>query len=74
MIVWHLLYSKGRMNGIGLFPSAISAIETACRMLDDGYEIRSIGRGHPTGTPNRARLIELHAFWVQGRIARNIPG
>jgi hypothetical protein len=39
---------------------AAEAIQDACRRLDDGYEIRSIGLGHPIDTDNPECLAALH--------------
>jgi hypothetical protein len=67
---WHLCYDKGAASGYSVYPGAEEAIKDACRRLDDGYEITSIGLGHPAGADNGECLAALHDYWQKIRSMR----
>ncbi|MDR3440848.1 hypothetical protein [Telmatospirillum sp.] len=40
---WHVQYRKDGKDGIEMHPTPERAIDAACRMLDDGYDVYGIG-------------------------------
>ena len=48
-------------------PSPPDAIETACRVIDDGYDVFGIGTGPLTDSIERDQIVRIYALWARTR-------
>jgi len=66
-MTWHVQYRKDEVDGIGWHPSPETAIEAACRLLDDGYDVYGIGTGPLTDSIDREQIACIYAIWVRAK-------
>ena len=67
-MTWHVQFTKlGGVTEIVRFTTPERAIEEACRMLDDGYDVFGIGTGPLSDSIDRGQITRIHEIWKAGR-------
>ena len=70
-MTWHLRYQKDGTNHITWHPSPEAAIETACRLIDDSYDVCGIGTEMLVDTISRGEIARIYAFWARAMTPLN---
>ncbi len=55
------------MDHIERHPSPERAIEAACCLIDDGFDVYGIGTGPLTDSITRDQIARIYALWVRAR-------
>ncbi len=55
------------MDHLAMFPSAEAAIENACRLMDDGYDVFGIGVGDLTNSIEPDQIAGIYAMWARAK-------
>ena len=50
-----------------MFPSPETAIENACRLIDDGHEVFGIGTGELADSIEPEQIARIYAIWTRGK-------
>ena len=50
-----------------MFPSPETAIENACRLIDEGHDVSGIGTGDPTDSIEPEQIARIYAIWTRGK-------
>lgn len=64
---WHVQYRRGGMDHLAMFPSAEAAIENACRLIDDSYDVFGIGTGDLADSIEREQITGIYAMWARAK-------
>jgi len=64
-MTWHVQYRRGLTNHLVMHPSPELAIEAACRLIDDGYDVYGIGTGPLTDSIAKDAIARIHAVWAK---------
>ena len=65
----HIQYRHEGIAQIARFSSAEDAIDTACRVIDDGHEVYAIGTGPLTDSIGVNEIASLYALWARAENA-----
>jgi hypothetical protein len=66
-MTWHVQYRELTVNHIVRHPSPEDAIEAACRLIDDGYDVFGIGTGPLTDSIERDCIARIYALWARAK-------
>jgi hypothetical protein len=66
-MTWHVQYLKGSVEHIVRFPAPEEAIEAACRLIDDGWDVYGIGTGPLTDSIARQEIARIYNFWARAK-------
>ena len=64
---WHVQYRDETGEHIMRLPSPERAIESACRLLDDGGDVFGIGTGPLTDSIARDQIARIYALWMRAK-------
>ncbi len=64
---WHVQYRRDGIDHIVKCPSPEEAIETACHLIDDGFDVYGIGTGPLTDSIGREEIARIYAFWMRAK-------
>jgi hypothetical protein len=67
-VTWHVQYRDVPTDHIARHPTPEKAIEAACGLLDDGYDVYAIGTGPLTDSIARAEIDRIYAMWTRAKI------
>jgi hypothetical protein len=70
---WHVQYRRGGTDHLVMFPSPETAIENACRLMDDAYDVFGIGTGAPTDSIEREQIAGIYAIWSRAKSPVPVP-
>lgn len=65
--MWHVQYRKNAVDHIDRHPTPQTAIEAACNLLDDGYDVYGIGTGPLTDSIDQDQVTRIYAIWVRAK-------
>jgi hypothetical protein len=63
LMEWHVQYRKDGAEHITMHPSPETAIEAACRLIDDGNDVYGIGTGPLTDYIGKDVIAKIYALW-----------
>jgi hypothetical protein len=66
-MIWHVQYRKDAIELIERHPTPEAAIEAACRLIDDGYDVYGIGTGTFFDSIEREQIARIYAMWDRVR-------
>jgi hypothetical protein len=66
-MTWHVQYRKGSVDRIVRFPAPEEAIEAACCLIDDGWDVCGIGTGPLTDSITREEIARIYNFWARAK-------
>jgi hypothetical protein len=64
---WFVRYKKSAEDQLARMRTPEQAIETACRLLDDGCEVYGIGTGALTDSIEKEQIARIYDLWVRAR-------
>jgi hypothetical protein len=64
-MIWHVQYRRDRVDHITRHLSPEKAIEAACGLIDDGYDVYGIGTGPLTDSIGPEHIAEIYAIWAR---------
>jgi hypothetical protein len=67
---WFVRYKKSAEDHLERMRTPEHAIETACRLLDDGWEVYGIGTGPLTDSIEKEQIARIYDLWVRARPRR----
>jgi hypothetical protein len=68
MMTWHVQFTThGGYSEVMRFLTPERAIEEACRLLDDGYDVIGIGTGPLTDSIARLEIERIYVMWAELR-------
>src|ERR1700730_16468545 len=59
-MMWHVQYRKDAASHVARHPSPEQAIEAACRLFDDGYDVHGVGTGPLTDSIDREQIGRIY--------------
>jgi len=68
IVTWHIQYRKGAADHTVRHPTPEVAIEQACRLIDDGYDVYGIGTGPLTDSIAKDTIARIYAIWARARV------
>jgi len=66
-MVWHVKYRYQAVDHIERYPTPERAIEEACRLIDQGREVRGIGTGPLSDSIRRDQIDLIYGIWVRAK-------
>jgi hypothetical protein len=66
-MTWHVQYRKYGTNRIGRHRTPELAIEAACHLIDDGYDVYGIGTGPLTDSVGKEQIARIYNMWARAR-------
>ena len=70
-MTWHIQYRQGTTDHIVRHPSPEGAIEAACRLIDEGWDVFGIGTGELRDSVGRETIARIYDIWVRAKPLRN---
>jgi hypothetical protein len=67
-MTWHVQYRKDAADHIERHSSPERAIEAACRLIDDGYDVYGVGTGPLTDSIERDQIARIYAMWARTKL------
>ena len=67
-MAWHVQYRQDGSDRIARLPSPEAAIEVACHLIDDGYDVFGIGTGPLVDSIERDQIARIYACWARARV------
>ena len=64
-MTWHVRYRKDAADHIERHPSPERAIEAACRLIDDGFDVYGVGTGPLSDSIEREQIARIYAMWAR---------
>jgi hypothetical protein len=64
---WHVQYRKDATDHIERHPSPERAIESACRLIDDGCDVYGVGTGPLSDSIEREEIARIYAMWARAK-------
>jgi len=64
-MTWHVQYREGGTDHLVRYPTPEEAIESACRLIDEGCDVYGMGTGSLSTSINRNEIARIHAFWAR---------
>ena len=71
-MTWHIQYRSDTTDRIERHPSPERAIEAACCLIDEGYDVYGIGTGPLTDSVDREQIARIYAMWVREKLPLGI--
>jgi hypothetical protein len=68
--VWHVQYRRDTIDHSATHSSPEAAIETACRLIDDGCDVYGIGTGPRTDSIGQREIARIYALWARAKPRR----
>ena len=66
-MTWHVQYRQDAADRLATFPTPEEAIEAACRLIDDGHDVRGIGLGSPDVSITKDAIARIYAIWARAK-------
>jgi hypothetical protein len=66
-MTWHVQYRRGAAEVVARYPSPELAIETACRLIDDGCDVYGIGTGPLADSIAKDQISRIYAIWARAK-------
>jgi hypothetical protein len=66
-MTWHVQYRNQAGDHIAQHPGPELAIEAACRLMDDGWDVYGIGTGPLTDSIDKEQIARIYAMWMRPR-------
>jgi hypothetical protein len=66
-VTWFVRYIKSAADYIVRMGTPEQAIETACRLLDDGCDVYGVGTGPLTDSIGKDEIARIYDMWVRAR-------
>jgi hypothetical protein len=73
-MMWHVQYRKNTTSHVARHPSPEQALEAACRLIDDGRDVYSVGTGALTDSIDREEIARIYAMWAREKFPFQISG
>jgi hypothetical protein len=64
---WHVQHHENGVGRVGSHSSPEAAIEAACRLIDQGYDVDGIGAGPLTNSIAKDEIARIYALWDRAR-------
>jgi hypothetical protein len=64
---WHVQYCDGEMERLERHPSPEMAIESACRLIEEGRDVYGIGTGPLDESITREEIARIYVLWVRAK-------
>ena len=61
---WHIQYREGGTDHFVSYPTPEEAVESACRLIDEGCDGYGLGAGSLTSI-SRDEIARIYAFWAR---------
>jgi len=65
---WHVQYRIGGRDHLLTQPTPELAIESACRLIDDGADVYGIGTGPLRDSIAREQIARIYSLWARERL------
>jgi hypothetical protein len=66
-MTWHVQYRKDAIDHIDRHPSPERAIESACRLIDDGFDVYGVGTGPLSDSIEREQIARIYVMWARAK-------
>lgn len=64
---WHVQYRKDGTQQVVRHPTPEEAIDDACKLIDNGYDVFGIGTGPLTDSIAKDEIAEIYDIWVRAK-------
>jgi hypothetical protein len=64
---WHVQYRRDAINHLVRYPTPQAAIQAACHLIDDGWDVYSIGTGALTDSVGQKEIARIYALWAKAK-------
>ena len=64
---WHVQYRKSEADHVEWFPTLERAIEAACGLIDNGYDVYGIGWGSLDDSISKDHIASIYGLWVRAK-------
>jgi hypothetical protein len=66
-MTWDIRYSRGTVDHLESHPTAESAIDDACLLIDQGCDVHGIWTRHLTEAVHREEIIRIYSLRIKRR-------
>jgi hypothetical protein len=66
-MAWDIRYNREGLDQLESHPTAENAIEAACLLIDQGYDVYGIWTGHLTEAVDREQIIRIYSVRIKPR-------
>jgi hypothetical protein len=67
-MTWHVQYRNLAGDHIVRHSNPEEAIEAACRLIDDGYDVYGIGTGPLTDSIEKDQIARIYEMWARPKL------
>jgi hypothetical protein len=64
---WHVQYIRDNVDQIDMHSTPEAAIEAACQLIDDGYDVFGIGAGPLSDSIDREQIARIYNIWARAK-------
>jgi hypothetical protein len=64
---WHVQHRRDNVDHVDVHPSPEAAIEAACRLIDEGYDVFGIGTGPLSDSIDRGQISRIYKLWARAK-------
>jgi hypothetical protein len=72
-MTWHVQYRRDTVEHVGWHSNPEDAIESACRLIDDGCDVFGLGTGPLTDSIERDQIDRIYAMWARAKHPFGLP-
>jgi hypothetical protein len=65
MMTWDIRFSRDDLDHLESYPTAETATEAACLLIDQGCDVHGIWTGHLTETIDREQILQTYSFRIK---------
>jgi hypothetical protein len=66
-MTWHVQYQQDGTDRLARYPTPEEAIESACRLIDEGCDVSRMGTDEFANSIGRDEIARIYAFWARPR-------
>ena len=70
---WYVRYEQNEVKHLERYPTPETAIEAACQMIDDGFDVFAIGTGPLSDAIEREEIARIYRLWVRAKAPFGLP-
>ena len=67
-MTWHVQYRKDAIDHIERHPSPERAIESACCLIDDGFDVYGVGTGSLDDSIEKEQIAQIYVMWAREKL------
>jgi len=72
-VPWYVQYRRDSTEHMDRYRTPEAAIEAACVLMDNNYEVYEIGMGPPPGAIDASEIVKIYQLWLRRKYPFGLP-